>query len=78
MIVLDDKVLPDEKLLVGTPGVEYTTALSIAMKVMFDAQGRREARWRRLLDEAGLEIKDIRKYIKFGDAVVIAMKKPEN
>lgn len=75
VIVLDDKVLPDEKPPADTPGVEYTAALSIAMKVMFDAQERREAHWRRLLDEAGLEIKDIRKYTKFDDAVVIAVKK---
>lgn len=62
----------------GTPGVEYTAALSIAMKVMFDAQERREAHWLRLLDDAGLEIKDIRKYTKFDDAVVIAVRKPGN
>lgn len=74
--MLDDKVLPDEKPPAGTPGVEYTAALSIAMKVMFDAQERREGHWRQLLDEAGLQIKDIRKYTKFDDAVVIAVKKP--
>lgn len=75
IIVLDDKVLPDCKPLVGTPGLEYTAALSIAMKVMFDAQERREAHWRQLLGVAGLEIKDIRKFTKFNDAVVIAVRK---
>lgn len=75
IIVLDDKVLPDEKPPPGTPGVEYTAALSIAMKVMFDAQERREAHWRRLLEAAGLEIRDIRKFTRFDDAVVIAGKK---
>lgn len=73
--MLDDKVLPDEKPPSGMPGVEYTAALSIAMKVMFDAQERREAHWRRLLEGAGLEIRDIRKFTQFDDAVVIAVKK---
>lgn len=75
MVILDDKVLPDEKPPVGTPGVEYTAALSIAMKVMFDAQERREAHWRRLLEAADLAIRDIRKFTQFDDAVVIAVKK---
>lgn len=75
MIVLDDKVLPDEKPPPGTPGVEYTAALSIAMKVMFDAQERREAHWRRLVEAAGLDVTDVRKFTQFDDAVVIAVKK---
>lgn len=75
MVVLDDKVLPDEKPPAGTPGVEYTAALGIAMKVMFDAQERREAHWRRLVGAAGLEVREIRKFTQFDDAVVIAAKK---
>lgn len=74
-IVLDDKVLPDEKPAPGTPGVEYTAALSIAMKVMFDAQERREAQWRRLLDEAGMTVTSITRLTKFDDAVVAAVRK---
>lgn len=77
IIVIDDKVLPDDKPAVGTPGIEYTAALSIAMKVMFDAQERRESSLRRLLDQAGLQIKDIRKFTRFDDAVIIATKKPQ-
>lgn len=45
------------------------------MKVVFDAQERRVAQLWRLLDKAGLEIRDIRKSTKFDDAVVIAVKK---
>lgn len=75
-VVIDDKVLPDNKPPPGTPGIEYTAALNIAMKVMFDAQERRETRWRWLLDQAGLEIKDIRKFTRFDDAVILAKKKP--
>lgn len=77
VIVIDDKVLSDNKPPAGTPGIEYTAALNIAMKVMFDAQERRETHWRRLLDQAGLRIKDIRKYTRFDDAVVIAEKKAQ-
>lgn len=76
VVAIDDKVLPDNKLPAGTPGVEYTAALNISMKVMFDAQERRESRWRSLLDQAGLEIKDIRKFTRFDDAVILATKKP--
>lgn len=75
VIVIDDKVLPDNKPPAGTPGIEYTAALNISMKVMFDAQERRETRWRWLLDQAGLEIKDIRKFTRFDDAVILAKKK---
>lgn len=77
VIVIDDKVLSDDKPPAGTPGIEYTAALNIAMKVMFDAQERRETHWRRLLDQAGLRIMDIRKYTRFDDAVIIAAKKPQ-
>lgn len=78
VIVIDDKVLSDSKPPAGTPGIEYTAALNIAMKVMFDAQERRETHWRKLLDQAGLRIKDIRKYTRFDDAVIIAEKKPQH
>ena len=33
-IYIDDKTLPDEKPDAGAPGVEYTAALSLAMKAM--------------------------------------------
>ncbi|KAK7408045.1 hypothetical protein QQX98_009818 [Neonectria punicea] len=75
VIVIDDKVLPDSKPPPGTPGVEYTAGLSLAMKVMFDALERREAHWRQLLASAGLEIREIRKFTKFDDAAIIAVKK---
>lgn len=74
VIIIDDKTLPDEKPPQGTPGVEYTAGLGLAMKVMFDAQERREAHWRELLGKAGLVIKDIRKFTKFQDSAIIAAK----
>ncbi|KND90708.1 Demethylsterigmatocystin 6-O-methyltransferase [Tolypocladium ophioglossoides CBS 100239] len=74
VIVIDDKSLPDDKPPQGTPGIEYTAGLSLAMKVMFDAQERREAQWRELLGRAGLAVKGIRKFTKFGDSAIIAAK----
>ncbi|GJN82284.1 hypothetical protein PLIIFM63780_005823 [Purpureocillium lilacinum] len=75
VIVIDDKTLPDEKPPQGAPGIEYTAGLSIAMKVMFDAQERRASHWRELLDRAGLAIKDTRKFTRFDDSAIIAVKK---
>ncbi|KAK7979921.1 nitrogen metabolite repression-(nmr)-responsible protein [Apiospora arundinis] len=74
VILIDDKVLPDEKPPADSPGVEYTAALSLAMKVMFDAMERRESHWRDLLCRAGLVIQDIRKFTKFDDAIIVAKK----
>ncbi|TQV99014.1 O-methyltransferase [Cordyceps javanica] len=74
LVIIDDKCLSDDKPPQGAPGVEYTAGLSIAMEVMFNAQERREAHWRALLPRAGLVIKDIRRFTKFEDAVIIATK----
>jgi hypothetical protein len=74
-ILIDDKVLPDEKLAANTVGVEYTAALSLAMKAMFDAQERREKHWRTLLDQGGMELVEIRRFTKFDDAIIIARRK---
>ncbi|KAJ4376692.1 hypothetical protein N0V86_006808 [Didymella sp. IMI 355093] len=74
-IYIDDKTLPDEKPESGAPGVEYTAALSLAMKAMFDAQERREKHWRWLLDQAGMEVVEIRKFTKFNDSVIIAKRR---
>ncbi|KAK8005959.1 HET-domain-containing protein [Apiospora marii] len=77
VILIDDKVLPGEKPPADSPGVEYTAALSLAMKVMFDSMERRESHWRDLLQRAGLFVHDIRKFTKFDDAVIVARKHPE-
>lgn len=74
-IYIDDKTLPDQKPDAGAPGVEYTAALSLAMKAMFDAQERKEKHWRWLLDQAGMEIVEIRKFTKFDDSVIIAKRR---
>ncbi|ATY63776.1 O-family 2 [Cordyceps militaris] len=74
IVIIDDKCLSDDKPPQDGPGVEYTAALSIAMEAMFNAQERREAHWRALLPRAGLVVKDIRRFTKFEDAVIIAAK----
>ncbi|OAA64103.1 O-methyltransferase, family 2 [Akanthomyces lecanii RCEF 1005] len=74
VIIIDDKCLSDEKPPQDSPGIEYTAGLSIAMEAMFNAQERREAHWRALLPRAGLAIKEIRKFTKFEDSVIIAIK----
>ncbi|OBT79128.1 hypothetical protein VF21_01729 [Pseudogymnoascus sp. 05NY08] len=70
VILIDDKVLPDAKPATGS--VEYTAGLSLAMKAMFNALERREGQWRSLLADAGLEIREIRRYTDFGDSVIVA------
>lgn len=75
VIIIDDKVLSDDKPPPDAPGVEYKTSLNLAMLAMFNAHERYETHWRRLIAEAGLEIKDIRKFTQFEDAVII-VKKP--
>ena len=72
-ILIDDKVLPDEKPIGG--GMEYTAGLSLSMLAMFKALERRESQWRKLLGDAGYEIQAIRKFTDFGDSIIIAAKK---
>lgn len=75
VIIIGDKVLPDEKTSSRSIGMEYTAALSVTMKVLFDARERRESEWRDLFGKAGWEIREIRKFTKFNDAVIIAAPK---
>jgi hypothetical protein len=74
-IFIDDKVLPEGITVANTPGVEYMAALNLAMKAMFDAQERRERHWRKLIDQSGMEVLEIRRFTKFNDAIIICKKK---
>jgi hypothetical protein len=72
VIVIDEKVLSDVK----DGGVEeYTAGLSLCMLAVFKALERKEWQWRKLLGEAGLEIREIKKFTEHGDAVIVAVKK---
>lgn len=73
VILIDDKVLPDEKAPGG--GGEYTAGLSLAMLVMFKAMERKESQWMVLLERAGFEVRGIRRYTEFGDSVIVVGKK---
>jgi hypothetical protein len=74
-IVISEKVLPDDKPAADAPGVEYSSGLSLAMYAVFKALERRRAHWYKLLDSAGLEIKEIRKVTHFDDSLIFAVKK---
>lgn len=74
VIIIDEKVLPKEKLEPDAPGAEFVAGLSLAMKMIFNAQERREVHWRRLLGSAGLVVKEIRKFSKIDDCIIICVK----
>ncbi|CAG9989471.1 unnamed protein product [Clonostachys byssicola] len=74
VLVIDDKVLPDRELLTDTVESEYQASLSLVMRALFNSQERREAHWRRLVEEAGLVVKEVRKYTDWDDAVVLCVK----
>jgi hypothetical protein len=73
-IIIDDKCLSNDKPPPDAPGVEYKTSLNLAMLAMFNAQERYETHWRQLIAQTDLEIRDIRKFTQFEDAVVILKK----
>ncbi|KFH48407.1 Demethylsterigmatocystin 6-O-methyltransferase-like protein [Hapsidospora chrysogenum ATCC 11550] len=70
-LVIDDKVLPDDKLAPYEPGAEASAGLSLTMKTLFNTVERRENHWRRMLRGSGLVVRDIRWYTDFSDAVII-------
>jgi len=72
-VILDEKVLSDTKPAQGMG--EYHAGLSLAMYTFFKALERNERQWRKLLVEAGLEVRDILKFTDFGNAVIVAGKK---
>lgn len=70
VLLIDDKVLADE----AGERAEYTSGLGVSMLCMFNALERRESQWRNLLRSVGLRIKDIKRFTKFGDSVIVAAK----
>ena len=73
VIVIDEKVLLDVKPEGGVE--EYITALSLCMFAVFKALERKEGQWRKLLGEAGLEIRQIKKFTEHGDTIIVTGKK---
>lgn len=77
-LYIDEKVLPDE-----VPGsasteaasAEHNDAPSLAMTAVFGAQERKEKKWRWLLDQAGMEVLDIRRFTDLGDSIIVAKRR---
>ncbi|KAL1643847.1 hypothetical protein SLS61_009075 [Didymella pomorum] len=77
-LYIDEKVLPDE-----VPGsasteaasAEHNAAPSLAMTAVFGAQERKEKKWRWLLDQAGMEVLDIRRFTDLGDSIIVAKRR---
>lgn len=72
VIAIDEKVLPDTK---EDWAEEYTAGLSLWILAVFQALERKGRQWRKLLREAGLEIREIKRLTEDGDAVIMAGKK---
>ncbi|KAF3035180.1 hypothetical protein E8E11_002421 [Didymella keratinophila] len=81
-LYIDEKVLPDETSdLASTEeaaSAEHNAALSLAMTAVFGAQERKEKKWRWLLDQAGMEVLDIRKFTDLGDSVIVAKRRHQD
>jgi hypothetical protein len=42
---------------------------------MFNALERREGQWRKLLADAGLEVREIKHFTNFGDSIIVVGRK---
>ena len=74
VIVIDDKVLPDNQPGVDTPGLEAVAGLSLSMKMFFHALERHRGHWEELVKGTGLKIRDVRQYTDFAEAAIILVK----
>jgi len=74
VLLIDEKVIPDEKVL-DKNDMKYTSEISLMMYALFKSLERKEGHWRRLLEDAGLEVKEIRKYTEIHDSVIVAVRK---
>ena len=73
-LVVDEVAMPDIRSPTSNLEVEYAAGVNLVMLSFFMAYERRQGRWRKLLGDAGLEVKDIRVYSRFGNAAIIATK----
>lgn len=74
-LYINEKVIPDEKSDVNSPGSESNVAPNLSAAAVPDAQVRREAKWRWLLDQAGMEVVEIRKYTRHDDSVIVSKRR---
>lgn len=68
-LFINENVLPDEE-----PSTEYRASLSMTMMAFFDTYERRERDWHRLLGKVGLTVKEIRRFSRHGDSILMAVK----
>jgi len=54
---------------------EYQARLSITMYTLFKSLEGKEKHWIKMIDEAGLVVKEILKFTEFGDAVIVTGEK---
>ncbi|KAL1593063.1 hypothetical protein SLS59_009388 [Nothophoma quercina] len=74
-LYIDEKVLPNEQSDVEAPSSDDNAALSLTTTAGCGAQERKEGKWRWLLDQAGMEVVEIRKFSELGDSVIIAKRR---
>ena len=74
-LYINDKVLPDEKPDASSSRGEDSPTRSPAMTALSGGQERHERKWRWLLDQAGMEVVEIRKYMEHDDSVIIAKRR---
>jgi len=60
-IITDEKIVPDQMNTKNT-GRQTMVSLNLAVYTLFGALERKGSHWRLLLNEAGLEVKGIRRY----------------
>lgn len=77
VLIIDEKVLPDEKPPADLANYDLSVGLSLAMNMIFGAQERRESHWRKLIHAGGFEIREIRRFSDMFDSVTIAVKRGE-
>ncbi|KAB8205601.1 S-adenosyl-L-methionine-dependent methyltransferase [Aspergillus parasiticus] len=69
-LFINENVLPDEK-----PSTEYRASLSMAMMALFNTYERRERHWHQLLGKVGLTVKEIRRFSRHGNSILMAVKR---
>ncbi|OOO07826.1 O-methyltransferase family 2 [Aspergillus oryzae] len=69
-LYINENVLPDEE-----PSTEYRASLSMTMMALFNTYERRERDWHQLLGKVGLTVKEIRRFSRHGDSILMAVKR---
>jgi hypothetical protein len=71
VLLIDEKVIPDD----DQSSQFYTSALSLSMYCIFQGLERKKRQWLTLIDKAGFEVMNVRRYTQFGDCIITAIPK---